>query len=256
LLVVMAPSEPENDCLPGIVPGKWTVTIRRSGAPAYESPIHCWIQRDADPGTFRSGSRQSYFDDPCNIGYDETGALREEDTDDAFVRRFGSLNGLATADTSMIVAGFRLGQGLGSSLEHALPALYSSAGIFEPEEECLSANPAGGGKEGQPSRRAFRKPQVACSSMSDRSKVLPGTIAAGVRSGARSFVQGTSAAAPFVARQLAKAFVTAEDAVVERAAAENYRPLLSGWTGKQTDLTKARLGAVRVRPHRQPGLEP
>jgi hypothetical protein len=236
VLVVTAPSEPEDDRLPGIEAGKWTIVIRRGrDARPIDNPIHCWIQRDADPGALRSGSRQSYFEDSQDVARDDTGVLTEEDTEGAFVRRFGSLNGLATAPTSMVVAGFRLGRGLGSSLEHARPAPYSSAGTGQP---------------------GWPEAQVACSSMSDRSNVLPGTLAAGVRSGSRSFVQGTSTAAPFVARRLAAAFVTADDAAVERAAAENYRPLLSGWTGEQTDLTKARLGTVRVPPHWQPGLEP
>jgi hypothetical protein len=236
VLVVMAPSEPEKDNLPGTQAGKWRVTIRREDrVPRLEHAIHCWIQRAADPETLRSGSRQSYFNDRHDILYGDDGALSEVDVEGAFVRRFGSLNGLATGRCSLIVAGYRLGKGLGSSLKDARPAHYSSAGTLE---------------------RGWPAAKVACSSMSDRSGVLAGTVAAGVRSGALSFVQGTSAAAPFVARQLATAFVTADDACVEEAASENYRPLLSGYRPTETcALTKARLGVVRVPPHWQPGIE-
>jgi hypothetical protein len=91
--------------------------------------------------------------------------------------------------------------------------------------------------------------------MSDRSKVLPGTVAAGVRSGSLSFLQGTSAAVPFVARQLMKAFVTEKDGPVEKAARDNYRPLLAGEYGGNEVERRARLGTVLVPPHWQPGVE-
>jgi hypothetical protein len=251
VLVIMAPTEPENPRLPGIESGKWTVVItRNSSAMRLDHSIYCWIQRAADPDNLRSGSRQSYFDDLKDVRYGLDGDLKEEDTEDAFVRRFGSLNGLATGSASLVVAGFRLGAGLGSTLEDARPARYSAAWKLKAGE--LEA-------------------KVACSSMSDRSRVLTGTIAAGVRSGALSYVQGTSTAAPFVARRLATVFVTAEDRYVQNATAENYRSLLSdyytlnsneGTTSRNEDmmssgdegLTKARLGTVRVPPHWQPGL--
>lgn len=235
VLIITAPSEPEKASLPRIEPGKWTVVIRRGRERLVDRPIHCWIQRNSDPETLRSGSRQSYFDDVKDKRYTDEGALSELDTDGAFLQRFGSLNGLATGCTSLIVAGFRLYGGLGASFCQARPAPYSSAGALN---------------------AGWPQAQVACSSMSDRSKVLSGTVAAGVRSGSRSFVQGTSASAPFVARQLAAAFVTADDHVVEKAAEDNYRPLLSGYcdTTPGPDQTKARLGEVRVAPHWQPGL--
>jgi hypothetical protein len=245
VLVVMAPTEPEDASLPGADSGKWTVVIRReAGSKPLDGPIHCWIQRATDFEAFRSGSRQSYFDDLSDVRYTPEGDLAQVDSDNAFVKRFGSLNGLATGRTALIVAGYRLGAGLGSSLEEARPALYSSAGTRE---------------------RGWPGAKVGCSSMSDRSRVLPGTIAAGVRSGALSLVQGTSAAAPFVARRLATVFVTAVDNRVNDAECENYRSLLSddcnpSGNGDATDdcqeLTNARLGAVRVAPHWQPGLEP
>jgi len=236
VLVAMAPSEPDKDCLPRIEAGKWTVIIKHSKRAHFlPRPIHCWIQRSADPETLRSGSRQSYLDDLKDKRFTDEGALSEIDTEGVFTQRFGSLNGMATGRTSLIVAGFRLYGGLGSSFCDARPAPYSSAGILD---------------------AGWPKIQVACSSMSDRSKVLPGTIAAGVRSGSLSFVQGTSAAAPFVAREIATAFTTAENYVVEKAEEDNYRPLLSGYCDTEPDQneTKTRLGEVRVAPHWQPGL--
>jgi hypothetical protein len=115
--------------------------------------------------------------------------------------------------------------------------------------------------------------QVDCSSMSDRSRALPGTISAGVRSGSLSLIQGTSTAAIFVARPLVETFVTAEDSVVQQAQGNNYVSLLCGYrpeTGKPAsmpgddsccckddpELVKARLGAVLVPPYWQPEIEP
>jgi len=245
VLVVMAPTEPNDSRSPGAQPGEWTVVIRRGrGARLLDHPILCWIQRSADPELLRSGSRQSYFDDPRDLRYNLQGDLSEEDTDGAFTRRFGSLNGLATELLALDVAGYRLGAGRGSTLEEARPSLYSSAGSLE---------------------TGWPDAQVACSSMSDRSRVLRGTIAAGVRSGSLSRVHGTSVAAPFVARQLATIFTTASERKVKDAEADNYRSLLCGYPpkakkrgSKETDQEKqanARLGALRVSPHWQPGLD-
>jgi hypothetical protein len=246
VLVVMAPTEPEDSRLPGVASGTWTVVVTRvyNAMRLGEDPISCWIQRAADPDSLRSGSRQSYFEDLKDVRYGPDGDLREEDTEDAFVRRFGSLNGLATGSASLVVAGFRLGAGLGSTPGAARPARYSAAWKLNP---------------------ALREARVACSSMSDRSRVLTGTIAAGVRSGALSYVQGTSTAAPFVARRLATVFANDSDNYhVEQAQTDNYRSLLptdddraASQGGKSTDndLMIARLGTVQVRPHWQPGIE-
>jgi hypothetical protein len=246
VLVIMAPSEPEDDRRPGIDAGKWTIVLKRTpDAKKLPAGIHCWIQRDADPASLRSGSRQSYFDDPHDTRYGDDGSLNEQDTPGAFVQRFGSLNGLATAFTSLMVAGFRLGSGLGSPLDDARPVAYSSASTLD---------------FGWPMQK------VACSSMSDRSKALPFTVSAGTRSGSRSLLQGTSAAAPFVARRLAEAFVIANDEHVQRTERKNYRLLLvsdARRSGRQLALRRTkvdkekrgRFGRFRVAPHRQPGVE-
>ncbi|WP_142250582.1 hypothetical protein [Bradyrhizobium sp. UNPF46] len=235
VLVVMAPTEPDDASLPAMEAGRWTVVVTRGDAAGpLKLPIQCWIQRADDPESLRSGSRQSYFDHADNVHYTPQGDLKETDTFESEVKRFGSLSGLATGQTSLIVGGYRLGAGVGSSLKYARPASYSSAGTRG--ETGLSA-------------------QVACASMSDRSRVLSGTWAAGNRSGSLSLVQGTSAAAPFVARQLATAFVTADDASVAQAETQNYRDLLRGYDGDADEPTTARLGAIRVPPHWQPGLD-
>ncbi|HLH87547.1 MAG TPA: hypothetical protein VKX28_03735 [Xanthobacteraceae bacterium] len=260
VMVVIAPTEPNDDRLPAAQAGKWRVVIRRGAhARLTEHPVHFWIQRATDPESFRSGARQSYFDDlkdPLYTGsgelpddtddpddplYTGSGDLLEMDTGCALDRRFGSISGLATGGTTLVVGGYRLGDDLGATLEQARPSRYSSAGTVDP---------------------GWPDAQIDCSSMSDRSRLLTGTVAAGVRSGSLSLVQGTSSAAPFVARRLATVFVTADDGKVEQAKSGNYLSLLQGTPGdanrKPGDPRHiaARLGVVRVPPHRQPGLEP
>jgi hypothetical protein len=237
VLIAMVPSEPERRRCPGVEAGAWTIVIRRKRTAKHlgRESVRCWIQRDTDPASLRSGARQSYFDDPDNVRYSIYGSPLEVDSYPAHVRRFGSLNGLATSEHSLAVAGFRLGAGLASRAQDALPVPYSCAGTQN---------------AGWPEAR------VTCSSMSDRSKALPGTVAAGVRSGSRSVMQGTSMAAPFVARQLATTFVSASDQDVAQAERENYRALLRGEVlVRRRSLRKDRLGEVLVFPHWQPGLE-
>lgn len=272
VLIVLAPTEPEDPTLPRADAGKWTIVIRRGVAALIEDPIHCWIQRSADPEGLRSGSRQSYFDDDAyeDIAFTPEGDFSEQDGKPprgdrkTFVRHFGSLNGLATGRTALVVGGYRLVGGLGTSPARVRPALYSSAGVL-PDPETTEAPELTPCSAERPDHRTWPKKQVNASSMSDRSRVLPGTIAAGVRSGSLSFVQGTSAAAPFVARRLAETFTTATEEDVQKAQASNYLCLLGDHEPEQetTNATssglpelKARLGDVIVSPHWQPGGGP
>ncbi|WP_315781104.1 MULTISPECIES: hypothetical protein [unclassified Bradyrhizobium] len=225
VLIVTAPSEPHPGKLPAARAGLWQITISREPRAArLEWPIHCWIQRDTDPISVRSGARQSYFDDPGNIQFDERGALMERDTPTALVRRFGSLNGLATSEIALAVAGFR--RSSAAEEKGMVPSRYSCAGTQD-------------------------LGRVSCSSLSDRTAALPGTVAAGVRSGSRSILQGTSVAAPLVARRLAEAFLTASNKRVERAEADNYVSLLPGPRLTENDDQLVRLGKVAMPPHGQ-----
>jgi hypothetical protein len=97
---------------------------------------------------------------------------------------------------------------------------------------------------------------IDCASMSDRAAAVPGTIAAGVRSGSRSILNGTSVAAPFVARQLATTFVRASNDDVEQAERYNYLPLLRGEPPPTGRKLTDRLGEVLVEPHWQPEIDP
>ena len=164
----------------GLVPehGDWRIKVDGIGVKA---EVHAYVARSDPNMGVRTGARRSYFVDPkweqtrsaeancrdINGEFDKSGSL---------VRRFGSLNGIATAtDASVHVAG-------GYVLSNGRKSSYSSAG------------PARGGSRIGPD---FALP---C----DESYALQGIRAGGNRSGAVFRLTGTSAAAPQLARHIAK----------------------------------------------------
>ncbi len=180
VLVTLAPSDPADPALPAAPPGLWRIALRKTGGPALVAPVACRIHRDNDPYGYARGGRQSWFDDPAEELFGEDGALaRIENPPGIFVRRFGTLNGIATHDKVVVVAGYEGGS------DRA--ATYSSAGPMR-----SAATPPGPG-------------DVHVSEMSDESPALPGMLGAGTRSGAVFRLSGTSVAAPQAARKLALA---------------------------------------------------
>ena len=192
--------------------GLWTLTFRMPKAVAlpetltvagYPDPggIRARIQRDTSYGQGNTGARQSHFVDPADLPYSAEGNLSRVDQPMAMLRRFGSLNGMATARSS-IVAG-------GQIASSRLAAEYGSAGIAS------SANPPLGlGK------------QVELSAVTERSPLQPGMIGAGTRSSTTVAASGTSSASPQVARQFALSLIAAplaagasHDEVLDRLAA-------------------------------------
>ena len=169
--------------------GLWTVRFFRPAGkqvshhrPAYG--IECRIQRDTSYGQGNTGAQQGYFVDPKCPRYDETGKLATSDqvAKGAKLRRFGSINGMATAASTLVVGGHTI-------LTEAA-SVYSSAG----------ATGAFG-----PNVTVGRK--VDISAASERSAFAPGMTAAGTRSGTTVAAQGTSTSAPQVARFLAAALM-------------------------------------------------
>lgn len=227
VMVALAPSEPEEEDLPAAPAGDWKVTLKRhETAPENHSPIYLWIQRDADPEEFRSGSRQSYLRDIEYRSFNDEGGEAQEDNPDSHVRRFGTVNGLATGSATLIVSGCRPSARHGWDNEKPVASTYSSAG--------KAGSGAAAGK-------------VDCTAPADRSNINPGIIGAGTRSGSYVMVQGTSVAAPLVARRLAEAFASRTEEEVKNAEASNYLSIIN--TVALPDLTDeehARLGGHLV----------
>jgi hypothetical protein len=185
LVVLFAPTQPDDPSLPAAPAGLFEIRLGNLAAVLAKGPVKCRIQRDNDPFGYTRGARQSYFDDPLDIRLRGDGRLPEDENPaGAFVRRFGTLNGLATHDVVSVIGGF-----IGTTGE---PSGYSSAGSL----------PGGAGQAGS----------VSFSAPSDTSRMLGGIVAAGTRSGALFRMSGTSVAAPRIARALAVGYL-------ERAAA-------------------------------------
>ncbi|MEM1237592.1 MAG: hypothetical protein AAGI10_11515 [Pseudomonadota bacterium] len=163
-LIALAPTESVNA---GKCPaGLWAITLRdkRQSGDAYEASL--WIQRDIIYGRGNTGARQSYFDEPANALLDNAGRLNEVDSTGAAVSRHGTLNGLATGSTGLVVGAAK---GWGSEAE-----LYSGAGLP-------------GGTE-----------QVNVSAVVTRNLAETGRMGLSPRSHARLRMNGTSASAPAV----------------------------------------------------------
>ncbi|MEO1306814.1 MAG: hypothetical protein AAFV38_02495, partial [Pseudomonadota bacterium] len=165
--------------------GIWTVTVRAK-LPKAGQKIEAWIQRDDAPVGYRRPGRPSYFDDPLYqrfTGPDGQGDVNLEDTGPSVVKRYGAMNGIATLESegcrdrnSVIVGGY-----MDEPADHA--ALY-----------------AGASDEARKDQSHLRRPDS--SAQSDTSRVLLGVLASGTRSGSNTILNGTSVAAPQIARDL------------------------------------------------------
>ncbi|AZO79328.1 MULTISPECIES: hypothetical protein [unclassified Bosea (in: a-proteobacteria)] len=172
--VILAPTETTGTTPSGAPAGLWRIDIDATPARTLGKIISCRIQHDRNLAHPLHHGRQSYFDHPEDPVFADDDSWKQDDSGAKFTHRFGSLNGLATRDEVIVVAGVVAHSARGPDL----PAPYSAAG--EPDS---------------PSSK-----QVTCAAISDHSPVLPGVRAAGTRSGSVSRLSGTSAAAPQVAR--------------------------------------------------------
>ena len=182
LTLALAPSDPGSTGGPAAPAGDWLISVEPLGGTAER--IHAYALRDDVPYGFRDGGRQSYFVDPAYADHDEQGRPLADDPAEpsSVIRRAGTLNAIATGerhleDTRIL---WTVGAYTGPDSSGQLSAADYSAAPLE------------GGIE-----------QVDCSSQGDRSKVLPGVVAAGTRSGSRVQLNGTSVAAPQMVRHLA-----------------------------------------------------
>lgn len=219
-VMALAPTQPDNPTLPSTPSGIWTVRLGHLNDVARHGPITCRVQRDINPYGYALGARQSYFDDPGDEAYDAEGHRPLGDNPaGVFVRRFGTLNGLATHDAVTVAGGF-----VSNSQS---PALYSAAGPHPTPR-------SGSGR-------------VHLSAPSDASSALEGVLAAGTRSGALARMSGTSMAAPRVARAAAIAYLTGTRTAQSGGSCDAGRELVRLLEGHlrpapQDPISRARLG--------------
>ena len=223
--ICLAPSDPKALPPPphaAAPAGEWRITVRRNAN--LHGAIWLRVQRDVDHEQGHTGGRQSWLVDPAYDPYAGDGAPAQVDDPGAavMVHRMDGLNGLASQGVSLNVAGHV--DSLGKV------ARYSSAGPL-----------AGRG--------------VDVSAPTDRSPAVTGIVSTGTRTGSFVALQGTSSAAPQIARELAAAFLAAPPA--PGAAPDNYaaalaaRPNVVGVPVTGPDCGpgpkgRARLGTLRL----------
>ena len=158
--------------------GDWTIQLRNRGLNP-DQPVDAWIQRDDTPHGYTTRGRQSYFANAGYCRFDKTGHEIEIDDPGSIVKRAGSISAIATGAKASIVGGYMRSE--------ARPSRYSAGGPVAPMQ-------AGG----TPHRDG---PDAMA--VSDDSKVHQGILAAGTRSGSVVALNGTSVAAPQIARLIA-----------------------------------------------------
>ena len=169
--------------------GKWTIAFDNQALAAGDH-INAWIERDVRLHGYPLRGRQAYFDDDDYQRFNVQGRTIVEDGDPvqaatpSLVKRAGNLNAIATGDEVIVAGGF--------VVQENEIAEYSSGGPIP--DRCDALPPP-------PFFTPPRKPDAVLAS--NRSKVLEGVLAAATRSNARVAINGTSVAAPQLARWVA-----------------------------------------------------
>ncbi|MEZ5824962.1 MAG: S8 family serine peptidase [Geminicoccaceae bacterium] len=193
LFIAMAATTKPNE-LPAnsqgtLASGIWDLEVTAVNMPS-NGRIEAWILRDDSPLGARIQARQSYFDDAEFRRFTQEGDVKSRDIEDPWsaVRHAGTLNGMATdpnagADDPIFVVGAVLERGgypddPDSTQDDAQEVAYSSTSGPE-----------------------MRDPDIAAHS--DSSRALGGKVVAGSRRGSSVVLNGTSVAAPQLARWIA-----------------------------------------------------
>lgn len=167
--------------------GRWRITVINK-ALTVEETVHLRIQRDDSLPGYPLRGRQSFFDEPCYERFDSSGRPQDSDPLDApcEVTRDGTLSAFATGDKTVVVGGYVSTTGA--------PAVYSGTGPATPSRDARTTHRIG--------------PDALA--VSDDSVAMRGVISAGSGSGSYVPMNGTSVAAPRVARLVAKQLIDGE----------------------------------------------
>ncbi|MFT3954116.1 MAG: S8 family serine peptidase [Piscinibacter sp.] len=174
-LIAVAPTA-ANTGWPRPAPcGAWHVALHNAGR--VELECRAYVQRDDAPLGHPTQGRQSRLEDADYHRFDRRGGTQLRDSRSAYVRRSGTLNGLASGAWVHVAGG-----ALRDRDDRVEPARYSSVPL--PDER-----DGGGGL----------RPLV----ITEDSPLLHGVLAAGTASGSRVALSGTSMAAPQLTRLIA-----------------------------------------------------
>ena len=141
--------------------------------------VQLWVQRDDSLYGFPIRGRQSYFDIRSYRRFDHEGRDNETDDPNCPVMRASTINAIATGASPIVMGGFER--------KEMKAAKYSSAGPVSPALGVLPAISDG----------------VTAMTVSEDSLVHTGVLGAGSRSGSVLAMDGTSVAAPQIARWVA-----------------------------------------------------
>ncbi len=223
ITIQLAPTSTQDPALDVAPSGPWQILVENLGDPV---DMVAWIQRDDTPYGYPRRGRQSRFEDP-NYVRDDPISGREIEVDNAasYVKRDGSINRLATSSETIVMGGFRR--------KDLIVAKYSAGGSNVP--------PAGV----QPPAGVlppFRNGPDAVAVTGD-SVTCHGVLAAGSRSGSVVAMNGTSVAAPQIARWAARRMglnLPVNRAAVAAAAVPGLPP------GSPVQPPPERVGAGRI----------
>jgi hypothetical protein len=193
--------------------GLWRIRLRSAQPAALNGPIDCRLHRDFNPIGYFQGARQSYFD-PGEPLIADDGTLRTIDDPDGFLRRYGTLNDLATDAAHTIVVG-------AAYADTGEPSFYSSAGPASSEE-----------------------PAVDGLSPAETDRALAGLPGAGTRSGSVYRLAGTSVAAPLLAGRMAS-ILSRDRKAAPAQAVSDWGPLFAAELGLRPSQEPA--GPARAR---------
>src|SRR5262249_22107854 len=104
----LAPTTTLKPGTPVAPSGTWRIKVTNVGATSLW--IDSWIWRDDTPFGYPIRGRQSRFEDARYEGtrFDSQGRLSEVDDPSSYIRRDGSINGIATGRRTVVIGGCRL----------------------------------------------------------------------------------------------------------------------------------------------------
>jgi hypothetical protein len=157
--------------------GTWTIGFKNPMDK--EIDVEASIQWDDRPLGYPQNGRQSHFIDDCYQRFDEISGREVEADNESMIKRDGSINAIATGSRTIVAAGY--------VRKENRVVEYSSGGPISPA-----------------AAKAVNRQGPDAVARSDESYVHQGILAAGTRSGSVVAMNGTSVAAPRIARQIAK----------------------------------------------------
>jgi hypothetical protein len=178
-LVTLAPTFSLDPNVATAPCGNWTIRLKNAGMVPGQ-PIQVWVRRDDTLYGHPRRGRQSYFVEEGYKRFDPMGHEEERDDPACRMQRGGLLNAIGTGRETVVIGGFLR--------QEMRAAKYSAGGPITPPRGAPAAHRDG--------------PDALC--VSDDSLVQHGLLAAGSRSGSVVAMNGTSAAAPQITREIAR----------------------------------------------------